>query len=325
MRGKLIIYPAFFLLCLAALLYGARGLADPRSLAALFGAAGPGSVDAIVLTGLRLPRLVAALVAGGALGIAGAVIQALSRNPLADPGLLGVNSGAGFAIVLTVWALGPQPPAWLVLPGLIGATLAVSLVWILANRLAHPMTLILGGVAITAVLGAGTRALILSDSLALDGFRHWAVGSVANVEAAAILVSGLIAALGLALALLSARNLDALALGEDMARALGASLNATRTLALAATALLSTAAVVVAGPLVFVGLIAPHIARLCGAQSTLGLLLHAGICGAGLVIAADLAGRSLFPGIVIQAGLGVALLGGPLLIWLVRQDARDTA
>lgn len=320
-----VLYPAVLFLCLAALLYGARGPLDPRSLTALFDVAQADRVDVIVLTQLRLPRLLAALLAGGALGSAGAVLQSLSRNPLADPGILGVNAGAAFAIVLTIWMLGPQPSAWLSVPALVGAGAAALVVWTLAMRIAHPMTLILGGVAITAVLGAGVRALVLSDRAALDGFRQWAVGSVALVEPSTLLVAALLTGLGLALALLAARNLDALALGEDMARALGASLTATRALSLAAVALLSAAAVVVAGPLVFVGLIAPHIARFLGVQSTVGLIVHAGLCGAGLVIAADLLGRSLFPGVVIQAGLGVALLGGPVLIWLVRRETRDIA
>ncbi|MEM1431945.1 MAG: iron ABC transporter permease [Pseudomonadota bacterium] len=323
MSRGLVWAPAFLLLCLGALLYGARGAADLRDLTALFGGPLPGDADAIVLVQLRLPRLLAALVAGGALGAAGAIIQTLSRNPLADPGLLGVNSGAAFAIVLTFWAFGPQPPAALALPGLLGASLAAGFVWILAMRVSHPMTLILGGVALTAVLGAGVRALILADSVALDGFRQWAVGSVAVVEAPTLALASAIGAAGLCLALLSARSLDALSLGDDMARALGASLIGTRAAALAATALLSTAAVLVAGPLMFIGLVAPHIARMTGAQSSLGLLGASCAWGASLVIAADLIGRSLFPGVVIQAGLGVALVGGPLLIWLVCRDVRD--
>ena len=312
-------------LCLISLLLGARGIADPSGVMALFGPVPPDNVDAIVITQFRLPRTLAALLAGACLGIAGAVIQALSRNPLAEPGLLGVNAGSAFAIVLAVWVFGPLSAEARILPALAGALAAASLIWALAGRTAYPLTLILAGVALTAVLGAGVRGLILIDSFALDSFRRWAVGSVASVDRDALQLAAGIGLVGAALAVPAARGLDALALGDDLARTLGTSLGRTRRLALATTALLSTAAVLVAGPLIFVGLIAPHIARVTGAQTTLRLIAEAGLWGAALVLVADLIGRTLFAGVLIEAGLGVALVGGPLLIWLVRQQARDAA
>ncbi|MEM8741897.1 MAG: iron ABC transporter permease [Pseudomonadota bacterium] len=308
----------------ASLMIGPRGMAGWADLAALFLAEPPTDAGAIVVRDLRLPRGLAALLAGGALGAAGVVIQTLSRNPLADPGLLGVNSGAAFAIVAAIVIFGPLAPQDRVVPAIAGASAAAALIWLRAGRAPAPMTLILAGVALSALLGAGVRTLILIDQTALDGFRRWTVGSVAQPEPGALWIAALLAALAGGLTALSVRRLDALALGEDTARALGVSMAATKTLALATTALLSAAAVLVAGPLLFVGLIAPHIARrVAGAASTGALAVHAMLCGAGLVLLADMIGRSLFRGLVVEAGLGIVIVGGPMLILLVRRDARD--
>lgn len=310
------------LLVVASLLLGARPGFVPGDLLLLLHTPDPDNAKAIVLHHMRLPRTLAALLAGASLGVAGAVIQTLSRNPLADPGLLGVNAGAALAIVLTVTLAGPLPESALVLPALAGAGLASGLVWTLGTASTGPLTLILGGAALTAMLGAALRALILIEGQALDAWRFWVVGSVDAAGWPALTWATIPAAFGAVLAVAGARRLDAMALGDDMAQALGTQLRPTRMLALASVALLATAAVLVAGPLVFVGLVAPHVARLLGVADTLALIGTSALCGGGLVLLADIAGRIAFRGMAVEAGLGVTLIGGCVLVGLVRRQAR---
>lgn len=312
-------------LCLASLLFGARTGVGPADLAALFDAPAPDDVSGLVVRSLRLPRTLAALIAGGALGAAGALIQTLTRNPMADPGLLGVNAGAALAIVLTLFILGPVPAAALVIPSMAGAAAAVAAVWAIGATSRNPITLILAGSAITLVLAGLLRAIILIDRFALDAYRRWTIGAVDGADMAVIAPAAAMAGAGLLLAAMAARRLDAALLGDDMARALGANLALTRGVTLVAVAVLSAAAVLVAGPLAFVGLVAPHLARGLGAQNAGTLIAGAALVGAALVIAADVAGRLILPGVAIEAGIGVSLIGGPFLIWLVRRAASRPA
>lgn len=294
-------------------------------LAALLSPPAPEDADGIVVRAMRLPRTLAALGAGAALGAAGALIQTLTRNPLADPGLLGVNVGAGVGIVFTVWLLGPVSQVALIPPALIGALMVLALVWAIGAASRSPLTLILAGAALTAMLSAVLRGLILLDPLALDVYRDWALGAVDAARFEVITPAAPLLLLGLGLGLLAARRLDALALGDDLALTLGTDLARARALTLAATGILAASAVLAAGPLAFVGLIAPHLARMLRAESTRALMLSAAGCGAALVLAADLAGRIVAPGLAIEVGLGISLIGGMFLIWRVRRLARDPA
>ncbi len=316
---------ALLVLAVASLLLGARGVFSPLELGAII--VPPAAEDAagIVLRDMRLPRTLAAMLAGGALGLAGALIQTLTRNPLADPGLLGINAGAALAIVLSVWLGGPASGTTLVVAALGGAFAAAVAVVAIGATAPGTLTLILAGAAVTAVLGGLTRGIILVDSYALDAFRHWAVGAVDGTRWSDLPPALPPVAAGCALAALVARRLDALALGDDAARSLGIGVGATHSATLAAVALLSAAAVLVAGPLAFVGLVAPHVARMTGVDGMGRLAFRATLLGAILVVAADIAGRLILPGTVIEAGLGVTLIGGPFLIWLVRRDARPAA
>lgn len=309
------------ILFLGSLLLGARPGVGLSDLAALIYPPDPQDAPGIVLREMRLPRSCAALLAGAALGAAGAVIQTLSRNPLADPGLLGVNAGAAFGIALTVWLGGPLSAGQLIVPALIGAGLASAVIWALGAAMRNPLTLILGGAALTAMLGAALHGVMLIDNGALDALRYWSVGSVDAVPPGSLGPAALLALVGAGLAMAAARRLDAMSLGEDVAQALGTSLGLTRALALGATAVLSAAAVLVAGPLAFVGLVAPHVARMAGASGTGTLCVLSAAGGGALVLLADIAGRVILPGLVIEAGLGVTLIGGPVLIWLVRRHA----
>ena len=320
------IFSALLMLCVLSLLLGARSGVGLTDLSALIVAPEPNDASGIVVRDMRGPRTLGALIAGGALGVAGAVIQSLSRNPLADPGLLGVNAGAAFAIVLAVWVFGPLSASQLIYPALGGAACAAGIVWVIGSVTRSPVSLVLAGAALTAMLTAGLRGLVLLDPFALDALRVWAVGSVEAVRIADIRAAVPLCLVGLVMAALCARRLDAMILGDDLSIALGLDLRRTRILSLGATAALSGAAVIVAGPLAFVGLVAPHLARLTGnGGSTIPLLVASGAIGAALVLLADIAGRILFPGIAIAAGLGVTLIGGPFLIWLVRRQTAGAA
>lgn len=311
-------------LALASLLLGARGGVGPGDLLSLIRPPAPDDAAGIVVRELRLPRMLGAVFAGGALGAAGALIQGLTRNPLADPGLLGINAGAALAIVGTVWLGGPSGGAS-VLPAMVGAFAAAGIVWAIGSASRGVLTLILAGAALTAILSGALRAIVLIDAYALDAFRYWTVGAFDGVRMATLLPALPLVAVGAGLGALTARKIDAIGLGDDMARALGTSLAVTRMQGLAAVALLSAGAVLIAGPLAFVGLVAPHLARMTGASGTFSIMARAATMGAGLCLAADIAGRVILPGRVIEAGLGVTLIGGPFLIWLVRREARNPA
>jgi len=308
-------------LFLASLMLGARPGIQFSDLWALWPGHNADTAAEIVVRDLRLPRTLAGLLAGMALGSAGALIQTLTRNPIADPGLLGVNAGAALGIVLAIWLLGPMTPAARLAPAMFGAFTVLTLVWLIAAGARTPLTLILAGAAITGLAHAAVRGLILLDRASLDAYRDWSVGVLDQAEPNVIAASAWTVLPGLLLALTAARRLDSLALGDDMAAALGAGRAATRMLALAAIGLLSAAAVLVAGPIAFVGLVAPHLARPFAGQGTLSLMLGAGCLGAGLLLLADIAGRIVLPGLVVEPGLGVTIIGGAFLIALVRRQA----
>ncbi len=313
------------LLCLASLMLGARSGIDLADLAALFAAPEPSNAEAIVVRELRLPRTLGAVIAGGALGMAGALIQTLTRNPLTDPGLLGVNAGAALGIVTTVWIAGPLAQSALIAPALAGAFAALGIVWTIGASSRSPLTLILAGTALTALLSAILRGMILSDRATLDVYRDWLVGVLDRADGTTVAIGFALAAIGTAFAIPASRRLDTLALGSDLASALGTNLVAARFLTLSAIGILATAAVLVSGPLLFVGLVAPHLARAQGLQTTPALMVGSGAIGAILLLIADIAGRIIAPGLVIEAGLGVTLIGGVFLIWIVRREGRNPA
>ncbi len=320
-----VIVAGILTLSTASLLLGARSGVTPGDLAALFKSPAITDAEGIVVRELRLPRTLAALIAGAALGMAGALIQTLTRNPIADPGLLGVNAGAALGIVTTVWIAGPISQPAMVLPALAGALLSLLVVWTIGASSRSPLTLILAGVALTAFLSAILRGLILLDRHVLDVYRGWAVGVLDRVTFVELQLGAPLFLLGCVLALVATRRLDTLALGEDLAITLGTNLLLGRLFTLGSIGVLATAAVIVAGPLVFVGLVAPHIARAIHADDTRSLTTVSGCLGAVLVLASDIVGRIIAPGYVIEAGLWISLIGGVFLIVAVRREGRNPA
>ncbi|PZF89475.1 iron ABC transporter permease [Micromonospora deserti] len=281
-----------------------------------------GAWNDAVVNGMRVPRTLLGLAVGTALGVAGAVMQGLTRNPLGDPGLLGVSAGAAFGVVLATGVLGIGSLygyVWFAFAGALVATVVVHVLGSHGHGGATPAKLALAGAAVTAFLSALTGALILMDTNALNTYRFWSVGSLAGQDPRLLpqVLPFLVA--GLLLAAASASALDTLALGEDVARALGQRLGWTRVRAAGAIVLLAGSAVAVAGPIVFVGLVIPHIARaICGPVHR-WLLAFSAVLGACLLLAADVAGRVVARPEEVQVGIVVAFVGVPFFIAVARR------
>lgn len=314
--GALLLLVAAILLSLAI---GSRSLPVSVVLQALLH--DEGTTASSVVWGVRVPRTLAGIAAGAALGAAGALIQALTRNPLADPGLLGINAGAATGAVLALTVLGLTSMAASVWFALLGAALAGLLVYSLAAGGyggATPERLALSGAVTAAVLTGVSQAVMLLDAQALDQLRFWSVGSLARADGAALAVVGPLVAVGLLLALSLVRSLNAVALGDDTARALGAHINRTRALGLLAVTLLCGAATAAVGPLVFVGLAVPHIARwLVGIDQRWTMPLSL-LLAPTLLLAADVLGRVVVRPDELDAGVVTAVIGAPVFIAFVR-------
>lgn len=280
-----------------------------------------GSDVSAIVHGLRVPRTVLGLAAGAALGIAGALMQGHLRNPLADPGLLGVTSGASFAVVLGIYVLGVDGlagQAWLALVGAGLASLAVFAIGS-TRRGPDPVSLVLAGTAVTALLAALTQAVVLRDVATLDAYRFWAVGSVTGRGLDVVVQVGPFLLVGLLLAAACTPGLNLLQLGDDVARSLGADPTRHRLMGVAAVMLLAGAATAACGPIVFVGLVVPHVARFLAGVDYRWLVPYAGLVGALVVVLADVLGRVLVRPGELQVGIVMALVGGPVFVMLVRR------
>ncbi|MFV3073929.1 FecCD family ABC transporter permease [Niveispirillum fermenti] len=275
---------------------------------------------AIIFADIRLPRALLGLGIGAVLGLAGAALQGLLRNPLAEPALIGVSASAGLGAVIAFYAgMTLVFPLALPLGGMTGALVAVTLLYLLAGRQASVLTLILAGVAISSLASALTSlALSLSPNpFALSEIVFWMLGSLADRSMDHVTVAAPFMLAGALLLLLAGRGLDALSLGEETARSMGFNPGRTGALVIIGTALSVGAAVSVAGAIGFIGLIVPHLLRpLAGAQPSRLLPLSA-LGGAALLLAADTAVRLGGPGQELKLGVVTALLGAPFFLVLV--------
>ncbi|MEH3090188.1 MAG: iron chelate uptake ABC transporter family permease subunit [Microbacterium arborescens] len=284
---------------------------------------GEGTPDAtFVVAELRIPRTVVGLLAGAALGVAGALMQSFTRNPLADPGILGVNAGAALAVALGMSVLGIRAVSgavWFAFAGALVVTVAVYLIGSGGRGPAGPLRLTLAGVALGAVLSGITTGIVLSDPDAFDAMRSWNAGSLLGRGWDVIVPIAPFIAVGLVLAAVLARGLNAVALGDDVARAQGANLRGIRIGVIAAVTLLAGAATALAGPISFVGLMVPHIARwLFGADQRVILLVSA-VLAPIVVLGADVLGRVLIAPAELPVGIVTAFVGAPILIALARR------
>ena len=281
-----------------------------------------GSDADVVVHTMRIPRTALGAMVGAALGTAGALMQGHTRNPLAEPGLLGVSAGAAFMVVLAIHVLGVVSPfgfVWFAFAGALVASVVVFAVGAAGRGGATPVTLALAGAAVSALLGALTSGLVLMRGQTLDAYRFWADGSLAGRDPGLALQIAPFLVVGIVLALVNAPGLNLLALGEDVARGLGADVARTRRLGLAAITVLTGAGVAACGPIWFVGLIVPHLARRLTGPDQRWLVPAAGLAGAALLLGADVVGRVVARPAELPVGIMLAVLGVPVFIVIVRR------
>ena len=281
---------------------------------------------AIILWDLRVPRALLAILIGGALGISGAGLQGLLRNPLAEPGITGASAGAALcAILVFYFGVADAFPLALPLAGIGGALASVALLYLAAGRGAPTLTLILAGVAISAIAGAlSSLALNLAPSpYAAIEIVFWSLGSLTDRSMVHVWLAGPFILAGAAMLLAAGRGLDALTLGDEAAEAMGAHVTRTRFLVVAGTGLAVGAAVSVAGVIGFIGLVAPHILRPLLAHRPSALMPASFLGGAGLLLFADATARFLSPGPELKIGVVTALVGAPFFLWAVFASRRD--
>ncbi|MHC8423056.1 iron chelate uptake ABC transporter family permease subunit [Streptomyces sp. NB004] len=286
--------------------------------------ASDGSATHATVADARVDRTVLGLLVGASLGVAGALIQALTRNPLADPGVLGVNAGAGFAVTLGVAVLGVTRIEQYLPLAFAGAVAGAAVVFLAASggrgggRGPSPVRLTLVGVAFTAVLSGISETLALIDTETFDRMRFWGAGTLADRpgDTAAAIAPFVVA--GLVVAVCCARPLNAIALGDDGARAVGLRVGATRSGVVVAVTLLCGAATAAAGPLLFVGLMVPHAVRWLTGPDWRWILAHSAVLAPAVVLVADVLGRLVVVPAELPVGVMMPLIGAPVLIWLVR-------
>ncbi|MFE5923365.1 FecCD family ABC transporter permease [Streptomyces sp. NPDC056468] len=268
----------------------------------------------------RISRTVLGLLAGAALGLAGAVLQALTRNPLADPGLLGINAGASAAVVTAITFFGVTSLSGYVWFAFLGAAAVGAMVWFLGgSRGATPVRLALAGTAISAALYGYLQAVMIMDNAALNKMRFWTVGSLTSATDSTIKQVLPFLVVGVVLALALARPLNAMEMGDDTAKALGANLNRTRVLSMLAATVQCGAATAACGPIVFVGLMVPHVVRSFTGPDLRWILPYAAVLSPVLLLGADVLGRTVTRPAELQVGIVTAILGGPVFIFLVRR------
>jgi len=283
----------------------------------------PGRQDEVglIVLGNRVPRTVVGLLAGAALGVAGAVMQGVTRNPLADPSVLGINAGAALAVVVGIAVLGISGTAAYLPFAFVGAGLAALLVYgvaAVARRGLSPVGLALAGAVVAAALSSVTTAVLVTSQSLLDQLRFWQVGALAGKDLGTAGVIAVPVLVGLVVAAALGRSLNTLALGDELAASLGQRVVLVRVVGGVVTVLLAGSAVAAAGPIAFVGLAVPHaVRRLSGPDQRWTILLSALVAPA-LLLVADVVGRLVaYPG-ELQVGIVTALIGAPVFIWLVR-------
>lgn len=298
---------------------GAADISAETVYAALF--AFDGSFDHLIIQTVRLPRVLAGVGVGAALAVAGAIMQGLTRNPLADSGILGINAGAAFAVVLAVYLLGNPPLSTYAFFAFIGAGVAAVLVYALGSMGrggATPLRLTLAGVILTAFVSSFTTAILITDQQTLDRIRFWTAGSLAGRDMTLLLQVAPYIVIGLLGAMVISRQITTISLGEDVAKGLGQNTVVVKAIAAVIVVLLSGGAVALAGPIGFVGLIVPHMVRFIVGVDYCWMLPYSAIFGAMLVTLADVAARVMIRPQELPVGVMMALLGAPFFIWLAR-------
>lgn len=320
LTGLLICLAVLLVTVLASIAVGSRDIPLPTVIDALL--AYDDSNDHAIVQTLRLPRTVLGLLVGAALGISGALIQALTRNPLADPGILGVNAGASFFVLIAVGYFGLtslQSYIWFAFLGAIVTTVMVYAVGSSGRNGATPVTLTLAGVAIGAILGGVSTALTLLNPTAFDRMRFWAAGALSGGTYEAVTTVAPFIIVGLLLAAVMARPLNAVALGDDLAKSLGANILRVRSVVVIAVTLLAGGATAAAGPIGFVGLMVPHVARWIVGPDQRWIMAYTLVLAPVLLLVSDIVGRIVMRPGEIQVAIVTAFIGAPVLILLARR------
>jgi iron complex transport system permease protein len=311
-------------LVIASVAFGARQVSAGDILGAL---TGPPEGIAQAAVAKRLPRTVLALVAGAALGVSGCLMQGVTRNPLADPGILGINTGATLAVVIGMASVGVGAGAgdgratvWLAIAGSAVTAVGVYLMGSLGQGGPTPLKLALAGAATSAALGSLVTAVVLPRGDIAESARSWQIGGVGGATWSALQQIWPFLLVGLVLALVTARGLDSLALGDEVAAGLGEHVMAIRLLASLGAVLLCGATTAVCGPIGFVGLVIPHACRLLVGTGHRWLLVFSAVVGAGLLLASDVLGRVVARPGEVDVGIITALVGAPFFIAIVRRQ-----
>ncbi|MBB3040685.1 FecCD family ABC transporter permease [Nocardioides soli] len=318
-RGLVVLVGLLVLAGLVSLAVGSRAIPLGTVVDVLFHP--DGSDASTIVHDLRLPRTVLAIVVGLALGIAGALMQGHTRNPLADPGLLGVEAGAAFAVVIGIYAFGVHDLTGYAWFSLIGAGLASVAVFAIGSTRGgpDPVSLVLAGAAVSALLAAFTQVVVLRDIDTLDAYRFWAVGSVAGRGMDVFWEVLPFIVVGLVLAAMSSSTLNLLQLGDDVAVSLGLHPMRHKAIGVLGVMMLAGAATAACGPVGFVGLVVPHVARYFAGVDYRWVIPYSGFIGGLLLVVADVVGRVVVRPGELQVGIVMALIGGPVFIYLVRR------
>ena len=306
--------------CLVSMAVGSAGYSVPEILRALFSEE-KSAIKTIVIN-LRLPRIILAILIGASLAAAGALLQSVMRNPLANPGTIGVSAGAGTAAT-TILLLFPNLTSSVPLFAFGGAALACVLIYMMAwKEGVDPTRIILSGVAINSVLGAYNSLLQLLNSDSLEGVLAFMNGSLSGRSWYQVRLLAVYASIGLVLAFLCIKSANALQLGDEMAKSLGVKVSGSRVLLSGVAAFLAASTVSVAGMIGFVGLVVPHISRLLVGSDYKAMLPTSVVLGALVLLVADTVGRTIVPGMEIPVGIVMAVCGGPFFLYLLRKKGK---
>ncbi|HEX7305621.1 iron ABC transporter permease [Lentzea sp.] len=318
--GLLFLLAVLVVVALASIAIGSKEIALSGVWHGLF--TPTGAEDDVVIRELRIPRTLIGIVVGIALGVGGALMQGHTRNPLADPGILGVTHGAALAVVLSIFLLGVNSLVgyiWFAFAGAMIASVVVFLLGSAGRGGPSPVTLALAGAAVSALMNGLVSAIVLLDQQSLDAFRFWQVGGIGGRDLTVLWQVLPFLLVGLVVAAFNAPGLNALSLGEDVAKSLGVRVGTTRSLGIFAITLLVGGAVAACGPIGFIGLVVPHVARAFTGPDYRWLLPFSALVGAILLLFADIVGRVVARPSEVEVGVMLALIGAPFFIYLVRR------
>ncbi|MET3927375.1 iron ABC transporter permease [Devosia sp. 2618] len=285
----------------------------------------PANFNHTIVWDLRLPRALVAIIVGASLSVAGALMQGVTRNPLAEPGILGLMAGASFAVVFGIGMLGLAGNTAIPMMAAGGSLGAACLVYLISRWVpggATPLTLTLAGAVVTAFLGALTSVAFLLRENAFDSYRVWLSGSLAGRDLSMLMTAGPVLIVALVVAFALARQITALAMGEEVALALGVRTGWLKAQLLVCVVALTAGSVALAGPLGFVGLVIPHAVRLFTGSDYRWIVPYSAVVGAGYLLAVDVAARMMFRPAEISTGIVTALIGAPIFVYLIRKRSR---